>query len=546
MATGAIGEESPTLFLRKATGLVRGWSVRDSIIYACLATNVVTLGIYEFSFQSFVPSGQLLTSVLISAVWVSFLVIAYTGLIVTIPRAGGDYVWQTRILGSGVGFVMAVTGWWFILWLWAPIYGNILSVELFQPLWATLGSPGGATWFTTHNGIFVVSLITIVLAGVLVSLGMGGYARIQKWCFAGGLIGFLVVVGLLLFNSHGSFVASFNSEAHRIFGVNNAFGATQAAAHKDLYTAPAFGFTPLTASLLLVPMMMFYLLWPNWGSTLYGEIRGASDFRRVFTGMFTGLWITVLLSVIFLLLVTKTFGNAFYNNSNAVYWDYVYAPKSAAVPALPVWPYPVMLAGWLVHNTAFQAILILVMSLWFFGWVGTLFLSSTRVIFAAAFDRVLPDRAAEVSEKRKVPLYSLVLMLLPAVGLSALYAYSTKFVTYTLDATLVIAVTYLFSAIAVVILPWRKPEMWRASPASRIKLFGVQVVPVAGVVTIGLLGFNLYEWLTSSAYGVNSNDSLIFMGALYVLAIAVYVAARVVRRRQGIDLGLVNKEIPVE
>ena len=55
------------------------------------------------------------------------------------------------------------------------------------------------------------------------------------------------------------------------------------------------------------------------------------------------------------------------------------------------------------------------LSLWFFGWVGTLFLSSTRVIFAAAFDRVLPDRAAEVSEKRKVPVYSLILMLLPAL-----------------------------------------------------------------------------------------------------------------------------------
>src|SRR2546428_8372364 len=124
-----------------------------------------------------------------------------------------------------------------------------------------------------------------------------------------------------------------------------------------------------------------------------------------------------------------------------------------------------MFAGWLVHNTAFQVALILVLSLWFFGWVGTLFLSSTRVIFAVAFDRVLPDRAAEVSEKRKVPFYSLVLMLLPAVGLAAVYAYSTTFRSYTLDATLVIAVTYLFSAIAVVILPWRKPELWRAAPA---------------------------------------------------------------------------------
>ena len=34
MTAGALGEERPTLFLRKATGLVRGWSVRDSMIYA--------------------------------------------------------------------------------------------------------------------------------------------------------------------------------------------------------------------------------------------------------------------------------------------------------------------------------------------------------------------------------------------------------------------------------------------------------------------------------------------------------------------------------
>ena len=123
-----------------------------------------------------------------------------------------------------------------------------------------------------------------------------------------------------------------------------------------------------------------------------------------------------------------------------------------------------MFAGWLVHNTVFQTVLILLMALWFIGWVGTLFLSSTRVIFAAAFDRVLPDRAAEVSEKRKVPFYSLILMLAPAVIVSAVYAYNLTFETYTLDATLVIAVTYLFSAIAVVLLPWVKPDLWRASP----------------------------------------------------------------------------------
>jgi hypothetical protein len=64
MAAETVGGETPTLFLRKATGLVRGWSVRDSIIYACLATNFVTLGIYEFTFAGpAFPKGQLITAI---------------------------------------------------------------------------------------------------------------------------------------------------------------------------------------------------------------------------------------------------------------------------------------------------------------------------------------------------------------------------------------------------------------------------------------------------------------------------------------------------
>src|SRR5215813_14727241 len=236
MTAGALGEERPTLFLRKATGLVRGWSVRDSLIYACLATNFVTLGLYEFTFAGpAFPKGQFITATIIGGIWVSFLVSADSGLVVTIPRAGGDYVWQTRILGSGLGFVMAVTGWWFILWLWAPIYGNVLSAEFFQPLLATLGHPSAATWFGGHNGIFLVSVITIALAGILVSLGMAGYARIQKWGFYGGLLGFAVILVLLAINNHATFVSSFNLEAQKIFGVHNAYQATVAGAKTDAY-----------------------------------------------------------------------------------------------------------------------------------------------------------------------------------------------------------------------------------------------------------------------------------------------------------------------
>jgi basic amino acid/polyamine antiporter, APA family len=547
MAYGAIGDERPELFLRKATGLVRGWSVRDSLIYACLSTNVITLGLVEFAYQGFIPSGQLLTAVLVSGVWVSFLVIAYSGLVVTIPRAGGDYVWQSRILGSGIGFVLAAAGWWFILWLWAPIYGAVLAEEFFQPLWATFNDPSGAAWFASPTGGFVVTLITVGFAGLLVSLGMSGYAKVQKWCFYGGLLGMAIIIVLLLVHGKQDFINAFNRESAKLFNFKDGYAGTLAdAGSKDIgYTPPSFGVSGMFGqSMLLVPMLMFYLLWPNWGTTLYGEVRGASDFKRVFSGMFFGLWTTVILSVILLALFAKTFGFDFYQDANVLWADNLYGIPSAH--AMPIFPYPVMMVGWLVNNQAFQVILILLMALWFFGWVGTLFLSSTRVIFAAAFDRILPDGAAAVSEKRRVPVWSLVLMLLPAIGLSALYWYNSSFHTYTLDATLVIAVTYLGSAIAVVVLPFVKPDLWRASPASRLKLLGVPVVPAAGVVTIALLGFNLYEWLSNSAYGINNKDSLYYMGAMYVLAIVIYVAARIIRNRQGIDLSLINKEIPVE
>jgi hypothetical protein len=36
------------------------------------------------------------------------------------------------------------------------------------------------------------------------------------------------------------------------------------------------------------------------------------------------------------------------------------------------------------------------------------------------------------------------------------------------------------------------------------------------------------------------------MGAMYVLALVIYISARIIRSRQGTDLSLINKEIPVE
>jgi amino acid transporter len=151
-----------------------------------------------------------------------------------------------------------------------------------------------------------------------------------------------------------------------------------------------------------------------------------------------------------------------------------------------------------------------------------------------------------VSEKRHVPIWALVLMLVPSVFVSALYAYTSKFATYILDATLVIAVTFLGTAIAAIVLPWRKKELYRNSAIARYKVAGIPLITISGTITALFLGFNLYEWFTNSNYAINNKESLWFMGSMYILAIVIYVIARVVRQRQGIDLKNVYREIPVE
>jgi amino acid transporter len=253
--------------------------------------------------------------------------------------------------------------------------------------------------------------------------------------------------------------------------------------------------------------------------------------------------VTIAIAFVFLLLASKFFGWQFFNAANLNYWNVVYGVGDAAIP---IWPFPPLLAAFYFHSQAIQALIVLVFGAWFLGWAGTLFLSSTRVIFAAAFDRVLPEKVADVSEKRHVTTWALVLMLVPSLVVGALYAYTSKFSTYILDATLVIAVTFFGTAIAAMILPWRKKELYRNSAIGRYKVAGIPLITISGFITALFLGWNLYEWFTNANYAVNNKQSLVFMGIMYGLALLIYLIAWLYRRSQGIDLKNVYQEIPVD
>ncbi len=545
------------LFVRKATGMVRSWSVFDAFVYAFFSINFVTLGFYAFS-QMYYFGGGMINALIVSAVFLVFEIIVYASLISVMPRSGGDYVWMTRIFGGSIGFILAITGWWFTLWLWTPVYGDMFRQVVLVPILGVLGLKDTAVWFAgTGTPLFVSSLITLAFVSLVIFLGMKTYARIQKFSFYAGVTGLLIVIVLLFTGTPEKFKAGFESNAAAIFGSQPGVYDATVQTGTD-----AGASTPLTGGsinlvFVTLPWLVFFNLWPNWGATLYGEVRGATDYKRNFSGMAWALGTVTVLGIVFFLGVAKTIGWDFYMQANGSWWNY-YWGYVTEVPPLPVWPYPAMLATFLTNSRILQLIVMVLMSFWWFGWAGTLFLSSTRVVFAAAFDRLLPEKVAELNE-RGTPVNAMLLMVIPAVIVSYMYAYNVGgFISITLAATQAIAIMYFGTSIAAMILPYKKKELFQASPIAQMKVFGIPLITVAGAIFASFLGFLLTEWFFdpwlntggegAGLYGISfkNTNSVIFLLVTYGLAAAIYYGFKSYRKRGGIDMDKVQTEIPVE
>jgi len=542
MATDASKPAEQTLFVRKASGLVKGWSTGDGFRYSFFSTNIF-LGIWGFLYAVFIPGGSVFWSIIICTAFVLLEVVVYAGLISAMPRAGGDYIWQSRVFHSSIGFIFGATGWWFILWLWIPIYAALCVNSFIKPVLRIVGAGGAADWLTGQWGIFVASLATIALATYLVAVGMKAYANFQKWALWIGLAGLAVGAILLIVTSKDTFIASFNREMLSQFGAKDAYAATIKGAGEGMPSSMFAG--TFKDTLKLLPVMAFWLLWPVWGATLYGEVRGAKDFRKNIYQMAGGLLAAVAIVIAFLFLVTKTMGWDFFEASANGYMGVLYAYiDPAAVPGGGEYLSPTAMTAWIVNNSVFQVIFIAAISLIVFGWWGTVFLSSTRMIFASAFDRILPESVAKVTSGG-VPVNALLLMAIPSVIVSAFYAFQPSFVQLTYDATLVIAFMFFVTGCAFVAMPLRAKAIWQNSALPK-----GPILPIVGIIYVlfmaGMLIAWFYDKLNVYGVGYKNKNSMIFMAILYIAAIVIWVAAWAIRKRQGMALEAVAKEIPVE
>jgi amino acid transporter len=526
--------QSDELFVREATGLVREWSSYDAWIYAFITVNVASLGFYIWTFNAFIPSASPVLGTLIAVAVLTLQNVVYATLVSAMPRVGGDYVWESRLLSGFWGFFMSWPGWVLILWLWIPIYGSMLSWLVLAPLSALFGSPELAQFWSSPIGLFVSSMIVIGFVFVYVGLGMNWYARIQKTLFYIALVGLVLFVGGLLTTNPAEFQTAFNSQM-------SAWLPAEDITYQGLITGTEVNFAPLfnlnwSASYALFPMLLFWIMWPVWGASLFGEVRESGEWMKMFTVFEAALVAAAGLAILLWPLFDSAFGYEFYQSLNYNY--YVGSGQLQWISS------PTLLAAIAMGNGPLAKLMAVLMAGWFFAFSGTVFLSSTRVIFATAFDQAIPTFFAEVKTRFNAPLYAILAMVIPSIVLTTIYYFVPGFETLTLDATFAIAITFFASTIACMLFPLRRPELFSQSPATNYEILGVPIVSiVAGVYALILLSV-FWLWATRDVYGINNVRSGGFMILLYILAGAIYFGMRYYRRQEGVDLEQVHAEIP--
>jgi amino acid transporter len=168
------------------------------------------------------------------------------------------------------------------------------------------------------------------------------------------------------------------------------------------------------------------------------------------------------------------------------------------------------------------------------------------MVFAYAFDGILPKGVTKTTRNGAPWVATLVALALSLI--TFLWAVnSAGFLQILVYATLVQLIAMGLVGLSALIVPWRKPDLYRAS--TTVKTFlGIPVVSIAGAgaVAVSVLIWILYFNYKSQFGLTNVGRMFAIFGVTIGLAVVYYFVARMVRNRQGVDLGMVYAEIPPE
>ena len=199
------------LFTRQSSGLVRELGIPAATAIALASVAVVNTFInFSAGLTSFSHPDMVLPLLLAAGIWFVGM-FAYRYLLQAIPRAGGEYVYVSRVISPvlgamvGVGVAVAFT---YIL------AANAQFTAAFMPFALTgLGDAFSSSWIaaganhvTSKTAIALICVGLLVIVGLLSLLPLRRVAQVILGLVVIQLLAFVALGGILLFHSHSDFV----------------------------------------------------------------------------------------------------------------------------------------------------------------------------------------------------------------------------------------------------------------------------------------------------------------------------------------------------
>ena len=168
-----------------------------------------------------------------------------------------------------------------------------------------------------------------------------------------------------------------------------------------------------------------------------------------------------------------------------------------------------------------------------------------------SFDRILPSFLADVSDRFHTPIKTLVLgafvmlVWVIAIFLPQVASYTVYF---GVAQGLLLVITFIVIGLGAMVFPYLRKELYETACPKilRRKLLGLPVISLLGLV---VFIYNLQDAYFLMSFPQYYGISPQFLGTLVgagIFAVVVYVVAKAYRKREGIDISFLFKQLPPE
>jgi APA family basic amino acid/polyamine antiporter len=536
---GAMQTTAGGLFLRRSSGLVREFGGWDVFVFNTVGYALgLVLAIIPLLMAGAVPEANVLLTVVIGTIFTLANAMTYGYLSAAMPRSGGEYVFLGRVVHPSVGF----TANWGFTWsqllgmaLYASFTVNFGIAIAFLTLGNVLDSNGLVTagedvaeeWPTFLLGT------AILLVAVILSLGPRVVRRFLNVLFIPAILGSIVTLIVLLVTTKDEFVTKFND-----FMAERAGGETY---QSILASAEEAGYvnepSTLSALILAIPIGYYIYIGFTYSSYIGGEVKepGKNQPRIILATLaFAAAMYLVCLWRFYDIVGQEFINSVVYLNNN-----------TDDGSGLPVDPVLNLFAGIMTGSTVLNVIMAVSFFLWNFLLLFVIATVITRNLFAWSVDRIMPDAVTKVDRRFHSPWVATLIVIVASEILLVLYVFTTFFQEVS-NYIVLYSIAFWVASFAAILLPYRRPEIYNAAPDFvRRKIGGVPVLILFGVGNLVLFSLVLYSAFKLPAFsGPTGTDAVLFVIGIYLAGVVVYLAARAIQRRRGIDIDLAYREIP--